>query len=1000
MNISSLVKKYSDGLGEYQNQKYNETQLRNDFLDPFFELLGWDIRNIASKPTNEREVLVEEGLKVDVTSNTKKPDYTFRLFAERKFFTEAKKPSIKIESNAAAAKQVRRYGFTANLKISVLTNFEHLVIYDCSYKVLKSDTFQKGIIKTYNYLEYEEKFAEILRLIGRESVYTGSFDKEWEFIENKTDRVTVDDLFVSQINDWRISIGKEIFKYQPAIDTHTLNDQVQSYINRIVFLRVCEDRNLEDYKTLLNFADTQDFSALINKFQEADKKYNSGLFDQLLSKEIIGNISSVFWVIIKQLYYPESPYSFSVLSSDILGKIYEIFLTEQLHIKNGEILLEKKPDNVDKDIVTTPIHIIQDINRETIIPYFKNKTYDEFLLIKIADIACGSGSFLLEAFQLLNDLLIDYFLNTDRNALIQVGIANYKLPFEFKKQLLINCIHGIDKDYNAVEAAKFGLLLKLLEGENTNSTNFQHPILPDLDNNIHFGNSLISPSELEELGFSEAVFERINPFDFSNTNFDVIIGNPPYMKSGDMKNITPEEYKIYHKIYDASHKQFDKYFLFIERTLRVLKENGVYGYILPIKFAKVGAGVKLRELLTTSGSLGKIVSFGANQIFKNKSTYTCLLFGRKANNENFEYYEVKSLSAWKARTYRAEDFESINISSLDNDVWVLVSKELKPVVSNILEQSITLEALVVDSDFVSNGIQTSANKVYIFQPTMEDNDFYYFEKNTIEYKIEKELTRPYYQTTRGGDNLYTYRPFAPNRRVIYPYKLVGEKIEFIPLKELIQHYPNLYNYLYKNKERLKKRDIKPTPETEEEWYRYGRHQALERCEVAAKIIVGVLAIGNKYAIDYQQTLISSGGTAGYCMIVLPNNSPYSLYYIQAILNSKYLEWYSSLLGEVFGGGYIARGTKTLKRLPIRVINFEDAIDKKRHDNIAIVQEELIDRFQSMENAFQEGDKRLYKTKKTAFERLLNKQESVIKELYNLGENDDLIPSIQELYATN
>lgn len=456
MNISSLVKKYSDGLGEYRNQKYNETQLRNDFLDPFFELLGWDIRNTNGKPTNEREVLVEEGLKANATSNTKKPDYTFRLFAERKFFTEAKKPSVKIESNAKAAKQVRRYGFTANLKISVLTNFEHLIIYDCSYKVLKDDTFQKGIIKTYNYLEYEEKFEEILGFIGRESVYTGSFDEKWEFIESKADRVTVDDLFVSQINDWRISLGSEIFKYRPEIDTHTLNDQVQSYINRIVFLRVCEDRNLEEYKTLLNFADTQDFNALINKFQEADKKYNSGLFDQLLSEEIIGNISSVFWIIIKQLYYPESPYSFSVLSSDILGKIYEIFLTEQLHIRSEKIILEKKPDNVDKDIVTTPTHIIQDINRETIIPYFSGKTSTEFLLIKIADIACGSGSFLLEAFQLLNDLLVDYFLNTDRSALIQVGIANYKLPFELKKQLLINCIHGVDKDYNAVEAAKFG----------------------------------------------------------------------------------------------------------------------------------------------------------------------------------------------------------------------------------------------------------------------------------------------------------------------------------------------------------------------------------------------------------------------------------------------------------------------------------------------------------------------------------------------------------------
>ncbi len=120
-----------------------------------------------------------------------------------------------------------------------------------------------------------------------------------------------------------------------------------------------------------------------------------------------------------------------------------------------------------------------------------------------------------------------------------------------------------------------------------------------------------------------------------------------------------------------------------------------------------------------------------------------------------------------------------------------------------------------------------------------------------------------------------------------------------------------------------KRDIKPTPETDNEWYRYGRHQSLDKCDVPAKIIVGVLSQGNKYAIDYYGTLISSGGTAGYCMITLPEDFAYSIYYIQALLNSKYLEWFSALNGEVFRGGYIARGTKVLKKFPIRLIDFQD-----------------------------------------------------------------------------
>ena len=139
MPISNLIKKYDANRDAYLKSSYNETQLRADFLDPFFELLGWDIKNSQGKPTNEREVLLEESLKKDATSNTKKPDYTFRLYSERKFFVEAKKPSVKIDSNSDSAKQVRRYGFTAKLKISVLSNFEYLAIYDCSNAVTPSD---------------------------------------------------------------------------------------------------------------------------------------------------------------------------------------------------------------------------------------------------------------------------------------------------------------------------------------------------------------------------------------------------------------------------------------------------------------------------------------------------------------------------------------------------------------------------------------------------------------------------------------------------------------------------------------------------------------------------------------------------------------------------------------------------------------------------------------------------------------------------------------------
>ncbi|MEO8239248.1 MAG: hypothetical protein ABI576_14175 [Flavobacterium sp.] len=190
------------------------------------------------------------------------------------------------------------------------------------------------------------------------------------------------------------------------------------------------------------------------------------------------------------MYYPESLYSFAVFSSDVLGTIYEIFLSEQLIVQDNAVILIKKPENADRDIITTPTFIINDILRKTVQVKCVDLDYTEICKLKFADISCGSGAFLLELFQLLNDNVIDYFLRTDKTKLIHTALETYKLPYDIKRNLLLSCVYGIDKDYNAVESAKFGLLLKLLENEDAASISGRNPILPNLDQNIFFGNSL------------------------------------------------------------------------------------------------------------------------------------------------------------------------------------------------------------------------------------------------------------------------------------------------------------------------------------------------------------------------------------------------------------------------------------------------------------------------------------------------------------------------------
>ncbi|GGE91305.1 adenine methyltransferase [Pseudoalteromonas gelatinilytica] len=989
MDINGLVKKYEDDKDVYQSAKYNETQLRTDFLDPLFSLLGWDITNANGKPTNEREVLVEEGLKAKKGANTKKPDYTFRLFSERKFFVEAKKPSVDISTDPAPAKQVRRYGFTAKLKISVLSNFEYLAIYDCSSQVKEDEHVNHSRIKLYHYTQYAEKFDEIYALLGRCNVYNGQFDGEWSHIEDKINRFSVDTLFLQQINEWRLKLAEKFVEIKPDVLDLELNDLTQLYINSIVFLRVCEDRDLEEYETLFSFAENEDYQSLIRKLQESDKKYNSGLFNLQYINDFISDRNSYIWTIIKQLYYPESTYSFSVFSSDILGNIYEIFLGEKITHSNGELKLIPKEENVDRDIVTTPTHIIKDILRKTVVDYCNGKSDKEILSSKFADIACGSGAFLLELFQTLQDILIDYYIVNDQSQLQPISHNTFKLKYAVKQELLVSCIYGVDKDLNATKAAEFGLLLKLLEGEDNESISI--PVLPKLDANVFFGNSLIESSDIK----NESDFEIVNPFDFGKLTFDVVVGNPPYLATENIKQITPKEHLIYSKKYESAYKQFDKYFVFVERAIGLLNDGGYFGYILPSKFMKVGAGKNLRAFLSKNKLVSEIISFGSNQVFKNKTTYTCLLFARKQKNEDFNFIEVANLDDWKVRTHEDVKDDSVDINTLTSDTWILEKNTQK--LLGILEQKTIPLIEVLGNKTIENGIQTSANNVYIHKPIKEDEHFIYFEYGGNQYHIEKELTRPYFKTGRGEDTLYTYRDVQPNAFVIYPYRKIDNRVVLVEYEELQSDYPNLFNFLHVIREKLDndKRDIKPEPTSPNEWYRYGRSQSLENCDVPLKIVVGVLSSGYKYSIDRKRTFISSGGTAGYCPINVPSECPYSIFYIQALLSSKYLEWFASIYGEVFRGGFVARGTKVLKRMPIIPINFDNRESKDLHDDIALKQEQLNELFEKIE--LNNGNERTTIPLRRQFEQLKVGLELKLKDLFNLGELDKEIPKISEIY---
>ena len=405
--IEDLVARFTEQLTAYKKSDYNETQTRRDFIDPFFKALGWDIDNEQGFAESYREVIHED--KVKVGKATKAPDYSFRLSGgQRLFFVEAKKPSILIKDDIQPAYQVRRYGWSAKLNVSVITDFEEFAIYDCTKKPNPTDKTSVARVKYITYKDYISEWDFLWDTFSKEAVLKGSFDKFVGGNANKKGTATVDKEFLNSLDEWRTLLAETISKENKQLDEDELNYVVQQTLDRIIFLRICEDRSIEPYGRLKECLNRGEYyKNLLIEFQQADDKYNSGLFnfkkDKLSHQLQINN--KTLKTIISQLYYPECPYEFSVLSVEILGSAYEQFLGKTITINSrGKAVIELKPE-VRKagGVYYTPQYIVDYIVKNTIGKLCDKKTPAQVAELKIVDPACGSGSFLIGAYQYLLD---------------------------------------------------------------------------------------------------------------------------------------------------------------------------------------------------------------------------------------------------------------------------------------------------------------------------------------------------------------------------------------------------------------------------------------------------------------------------------------------------------------------------------------------------------------------------------------------------------------------
>ncbi len=607
------VRTFIKGRAHYCAKAYDETSARERFINRFFQALGWDVLDDAGAGAR-REVVFHERLRRGVgtageefwdedlseddlaarSGTVRIPDYAFRLGGRVRYFVEAKKPSVKLDTRAPAF-QVKSYAWSERCRVGVLTNFAQTRVFACTTRPDYDDPRTGALPGLQLEAEgYERSWARIWSTLSRPAVAGGALD---QLVGRTTPpgALHVGEAFLRQLEQWRGALAGELLSQNPDLDRHQLTEATQRLLDRIVFIRVCEDRGIEPSLVLRPFARRADsYRGLVREFRRLDLVYNGGLFVEHFSERLeVGD--AALQQLVEQLYFPRSPYRFDVIGGDLLGSIYERFLGSELRIGAGSTVrvVEKPEVRQSGGVVYTPRWIVDELVSSTLDPLLAAGTPATAARLRILDPACGSGSFLLAALDHLINWHEEYYTahpteRADRH--FDDGSGVRRLTVDAKAELAASCLYGVDIDPQAVEVTQMSIYLRILQTEAADRLQseprlFHGPRLPSLASNLRCGNSLLQPHQVDRsVLYDHELARRVNPFDWHSERegfgeviaqrggFDAIVGNPPYTRVQVLRRFRPEETVTYTAEYvTAGTGSFDISNLFVERALQLLR---------------------------------------------------------------------------------------------------------------------------------------------------------------------------------------------------------------------------------------------------------------------------------------------------------------------------------------------------------------------------------------------------------------------------------------------
>ncbi len=934
----------------------SEANVRADFIDRLFEILGWDIRN---PDEYDREHFIR---------GTGFADVALKINKKPVIFIEAKRFGLiphrdKVRGDwTLEERQSILYAASKNCKWAILTNFEKFRVFNAltGLTVLNFESID----------DYTKRLWDLIHLT-KEFVLSEKIDK----LGAREEKEPIDKEFLGLLNNWRIELANDIYrnnflnegkppdlsqlfpdyakhendpKYakflesrreilRKRLDFSVLKDEkgnfdierlksaVQRILDRLIIIRWAEDHLLLDDSNILGdklklwksagrynplyealFSD----GALFDKFNDI---HNGEIFKRGMFYDRINVSSHVLENIIEEM----TSRSFRKFDFDVLGNTYETYLGNTLRLKEDNTFELKPSQETRKEsgIYYTPPYVVDYIVKNTLGALLKDKTPEQVARIKVLDPACGSGSFLIKAY----DCFANYYEEKNRpiKARIDENVRKGML-FEssesiyegYEASILMNNIHGVDLDSQAAEIAAVNLMLKALKAEEM--------LPPILGETIKVGNSLISGSEDELKKYFGEEWRAKKPFNWEEEfadvfekglaeeerGFDVVIGNPPYVR----QEVITEQKEFFENTYAIFDSAADLYAYFIEQSIKKLKNNGLFSFIVSNKFTRANYGKKLRKFILENCKILQFIDFGDLPVFEDATAYPCIIIMQKENNEKFRNENI--LKACKIENLDFKELEpvfqknsySVRQSDLGEDSWSFEPVEIAELRKKIYKKGILLKEYAGEP---LSGIKTGLNEVLIVD---EEKMHSIIGENTF----EKELYKP---IIRGRDIKRWNIQFE------------GKYLIFTENKD-INKYPNTLRYLNQFKNQLSERsDIK---DTNRNWYGLRACDYYDQYE-KPKIVYPDISNDCNFTYDENGYFIEMTG------FIIPKADKY----LVAVLNSKLINFYFSYLSAQIRGDYYRFKNIYVNFIPIHTIDFSNPSEKSTHDDLVSLVDHML-----------------------------------------------------------